>query len=108
MVETPFGMLQNSKVSEQLHFTGRVLILGESPSIFKTYDASVPYSSRIETVIEWFKLPEKERPHLITFILMNLIIHTRLGLLSNENGVWFIICTLIGILSNKLDALPAD
>jgi hypothetical protein len=66
MVETPFGMLQNSKVSEQLHFTGRVLILGRSPSIFKTRDASVPYSSRIETVIEWLKLPEKERPHLIT------------------------------------------
>jgi hypothetical protein len=57
MVETPFGMLQNSKVSETA-FTGRVLILGRSPSIFKTYDASVPYSSRIETVIEWLKLPE--------------------------------------------------
>jgi alkaline phosphatase D len=32
---------------------------GREPSIFKTYDTSVPYSSRIETVIEWLKLPER-------------------------------------------------
>jgi hypothetical protein len=58
MVETPFGMLQCSKVSELLHFTG-VLILGEKPSIFKTYDTSVPYSSRIRDRDRMAKLPER-------------------------------------------------
>jgi alkaline phosphatase D len=55
MVETPFGMLQQQGVRTAA-FTSDT---GRSPSIFKTYDASVPYSSRIETVIEWLKLPER-------------------------------------------------
>jgi hypothetical protein len=67
MVETPFGMLQNSKVSEQLHFTGRVLILGREALVYLKHVMLqyliVPGS---RTVIEWLKLPEKERPHLIT------------------------------------------
>jgi alkaline phosphatase D len=79
-----------------------------SPSIFKTYDASVPYSSRIETVIEWLKLPEKERPHLIT-LYFDEPDHTghTFGPLSNENrGIVHKMDSIIGILSNKLDALP--
>jgi hypothetical protein len=74
--ETPFGMLQSSKVSELILLAG--FWYWESPSIFKTYDASVPYSSRIETVIEWLKLPEKERPHLITLYFDERIIQDTL------------------------------
>ena len=35
-------------------------IKGYSPSIFKYYDGSVSFSSRIDSVISWFKLPEKQ------------------------------------------------
>jgi len=78
-----------------------------SPSIFKRYDASVPYDSRIETVMEWLKLPEKERPHLITlyFDEPDYTGHT-FGPLSNENKVVVHkMDSIIGSLSRKLDAL---
>ena len=40
-------------------------IKGYSPSIFKHYDGSVPFKSRIDTVISWFQLSEKKRPQLV-------------------------------------------
>jgi len=36
------------------------------PSYYRVYDGSIPHSDRITQVIEWLKLPEKDRPHLIT------------------------------------------
>ena len=40
-------------------------IKGYSPSIFKHYDGSVPFKSRIDSVISWFQLSEKKRPQLV-------------------------------------------
>ena len=40
-------------------------IKGYSPSIFKYYDGSVPFNSRIDSVLSWFKLPENQRPKLV-------------------------------------------
>ena len=40
-------------------------VKGHSPSIFKYYDGSVTFESRVDSVISWFKLPEKQRPRLI-------------------------------------------
>ena len=40
-------------------------VKGFSPSIFKYYDGSVPFKSRIDSVISWFQLPEKQRPRLV-------------------------------------------
>ncbi len=36
------------------------------PEYFYNYDMSVPFIQRVDQVIDWLKLPEKERPHLIT------------------------------------------
>ncbi|HEU5292696.1 MAG TPA: ectonucleotide pyrophosphatase/phosphodiesterase [Cyclobacteriaceae bacterium] len=36
------------------------------PDYYFLYDESVPFQSRIDQVIAWLKLPEKERPHFIT------------------------------------------
>lgn len=35
------------------------------PSYFMSYDGSVSHDERIDGVINWLKLPEKDRPHLI-------------------------------------------
>ncbi|XP_060581540.1 uncharacterized protein LOC132738125 isoform X2 [Ruditapes philippinarum] len=43
-----------------------VKIQGEYPDIFKKYDGSIPYSSRVRDVISWMSLPEGERPDFIT------------------------------------------
>ena len=40
-------------------------VKGYSPSIFKYYDESVPFRSRVDSVISWFQLPEKNRPRLV-------------------------------------------
>ena len=40
-------------------------VKGYSPSIFKYYDDSVPFRSRVDSVVSWLKLPEKQRPRLV-------------------------------------------
>lgn len=40
---------------------------GIQPGIWKSYDGSVPYTDRIDSVISWLQLPENNRPHLITW-----------------------------------------
>ena len=37
-----------------------------NPSYFKKYDGKIPYGARIDTVMKWLQLPEKQRPHLVT------------------------------------------
>ena len=39
-------------------------IKGYSPSIFKYYDSSVSFYARVDSIISWLKLPEKNRPQL--------------------------------------------
>ncbi len=44
-------------------------VQGMQPSICKMYDKSVPYKNRVDSVISWLKLPEKERPRLIMWYI---------------------------------------
>ena len=41
-------------------------IQGEYPTYWKQYDSNVPYTERIEQVMDWFRLPEAERPRFVT------------------------------------------
>ena len=41
-------------------------IQGMQPDRWKSYDDEVPFGDRIDTVIKWLSLPQRERPHLIT------------------------------------------
>lgn len=36
------------------------------PDIFKRYDKSVNYESRVDTIAAWLQMPQKERPHFYT------------------------------------------
>lgn len=36
------------------------------PDYYYDYDQSVPFEKRVDQVIAWLRLPEKERPHMIT------------------------------------------
>ncbi len=80
----------------------------KSPSIYKKYDDTVSYSERINTVIDWLNLPEKERPHLIT-LYFDEPDHTghTFGPLSKENEKMVVkMDSVIGVIAHKLDALP--
>ena len=41
-------------------------IQGEYPNFWKQYDSKVPYTDRIDQVMDWFRLPEEDRPQFIT------------------------------------------
>ncbi|MEN8118722.1 MAG: ectonucleotide pyrophosphatase/phosphodiesterase [Bacteroidota bacterium] len=40
-------------------------IQNQQASYWKEYEHNFPFEQRVDTVIKWLKLPEKERPHLI-------------------------------------------
>ncbi|KAL8580376.1 hypothetical protein ACOMHN_037475 [Nucella lapillus] len=46
-----------------------VPIQGSYPDRFKYYTGSVPYSSRVRTVVEWMQLPADRRPELMLLYL---------------------------------------
>ncbi len=37
-----------------------------SPDYYKIFDKSISFTARVDTVISWFQMPYKERPHFIT------------------------------------------
>lgn len=80
----------------------------KSPSIYRIYDDTVSYESRIDTVIDWLNLPESERPHLITlyFDQPDETGHN-FGPLSEENKKMVSkIDAVIGQLMQKVAVLP--
>ena len=54
-------------VSAAYYFVGTEAAIGDvSPSHWYSFDESVPAGARVEQVIDWLRLPAKERPHMIT------------------------------------------
>ncbi|MCV9926669.1 ectonucleotide pyrophosphatase/phosphodiesterase [Flavobacterium sp. LS1R49] len=77
------------------------------PSYYKNYDNKIPYETRIDTVLKWLQLPEKQRPHLVT-LYFDEPDHTghNFGPLSVENKKMVIkMDSIMGELSHKLDQL---
>jgi len=46
-----------------------VELRGLRPTFWKPYDYSVPFEQRLEELIDWLKLPVRQRPAVITFYL---------------------------------------
>ena len=78
-----------------------------NPGIYKNYDNKIPYGARIDTVLKWLQLPEKQRPHLVT-LYFDEPDHTghNFGPLSRENKKMVIkMDSIMGELSRRLDHL---
>lgn len=78
-----------------------------NPSYFKNYNGKIPYGVRIDTVMKWLQLPEKQRPHLVT-LYFDEPDHTghNFGPLSQENKKMVIkMDSIMGELSRRLDEL---
>lgn len=78
-----------------------------NPSYFKKYDSKIPYGARIDTVLKWLQLPEKQRPHLVT-LYFDEPDHTghNFGPLSAETKKAVIkMDSIMGALSRRLDQL---
>lgn len=44
-------------------------IQGVLPTYHYQYNESIPFDDRVQTVVDWLKLPAAQRPHLITFYM---------------------------------------
>ena len=78
-----------------------------NPSYFKKYDSKIPYGARIDTVLKWLQLPEKQRPHLVT-LYFDEPDHTghNFGPLSTETKKAVIkMDSIMGALSRRLHQL---
>lgn len=57
---------KNGMVAASYFFVGSEAdIQGVRPSYYYPYDGSTPNEKRVEQVLEWLRLPEAQRPHLI-------------------------------------------
>jgi alkaline phosphatase D len=77
------------------------------PAYYKNYDNKIPYATRIDTVLKWLQLPEKQRPHLVT-LYFDEPDHTghNFGPLSPENKKMVLkMDSIMGALSKRLDQL---
>ena len=66
---TPLWVLaeQNNLLAASYFWVGSEAdVQGIRPSYWYQYDGSVPHQDRVDQVIDWLKLPQETRPHLIT------------------------------------------
>lgn len=79
-----------------------------NPTYFKNYDNKIPYEARIDTVMKWLRLPEKQRPHLVTlyFDEPDHSGHNFGPLSSQTKKAATKMDSIIGEISRKLEQLP--
>jgi ectonucleotide pyrophosphatase/phosphodiesterase family protein 5 len=77
------------------------------PDYFHHYDENISYDTRIQGVIDWLKLPESERPHMILLYFEETDTYGhRSGPLSERNlQAISLLDTKLGLLSEKLDEI---
>ena len=67
---TPLWVLaeQQQMLSASFYWVGTEAdIKGIYPTYYYSYNEIIPIDRRIQTVVDWLKLPPEQRPHLITF-----------------------------------------
>ena len=83
-------------------------VQGMYASIWKTYEHNFSFTARIDSVITWLQLPEKNRPHLIMWYIHqpDEIAHQE-GPLSESTGKMVsYLDSLVGVFRTRLEALP--
>lgn len=61
---------QQQMLSASFYWVGsEAPIKGIRPTYYYQYNEQIPFKSRVQTVVDWLKLPAEERPHLITFYM---------------------------------------
>ena len=83
-------------------------IKGIQPTYWKRFDDSVPFATRIDSVVKWLGYPSDKRPRLVTLYYEepDAVAH-RHGPVSEATGLMVQhVDSLLGVLVAKLDALP--
>lgn len=82
-------------------------VLGVRPQYYYRYNDSIPRQKKVDQVVEWLKMPEEKRPHLITlyFHEVDSAVH-RYGVMSKEaRAAVYDVDKAIGGLREKLTEL---
>jgi predicted AlkP superfamily pyrophosphatase or phosphodiesterase len=99
---------QGAKSASYFWVGSEAAVGGIHPSYWKTYDGSVTYEARIDSVIKWLSYPEAKRPELITlyFDEPDATSH-KFGPVSPQTGKAVErLDSLIGVLRAKLESIP--
>jgi predicted AlkP superfamily pyrophosphatase or phosphodiesterase len=83
-------------------------IMGMHPTYWKIYDGSVPFETRIDTVIKWLRYPRAKRPEFITLYFEEPDgVSSDFGPVSDRTGKMVTrLDDLLGGLRKKLSELP--
>lgn len=83
-------------------------IKGVRPTVWRQYDAKVPTMERVKTVVEWLRLPDERRPHVITLYFSDVDSATHSGPLDSPraNEALRTVDAAVGMLVDGVDALP--
>lgn len=100
---------KNGIISASFYWVGsEAPVGGKHPTYWKKFDDSVPFGSRVDTVVKWLSYPTERRPGLVTlyFEEPDATAHDT-GPVSTQTGVVVErLDSLIGVLRQKLDQLP--
>lgn len=83
-------------------------VKGVQPTYWKRFDDSVPFATRIDSVVEWLGYEKERRPRFVTLYYEEPdgVAHSA-GPVSPETGQMVQhVDSLLGVLKSKLEALP--
>lgn len=83
-------------------------IKGIQPSIWKRFDDTIPFETRMDSVMSWLDLPDEQRPHLITWYMEepDHIGHNYGPFSPETEHVISYLDSLIGIFYDRVKAHP--
>lgn len=78
------------------------------PTIWNVYDATIPNADRVKRVLDWLRLPQEKRPHVITLYFSDVDSASHGGTLDSPrvNDALRTVDASIGMLVDGIDALP--
>lgn len=81
---------------------------GSYPTRWKPYDQSVPFESRIDTVISWLSLPKESRPRVIAWYFHepDYTAHRHGATGEKTLEIAHYLDSLVGVFVHKLNELP--
>jgi predicted AlkP superfamily pyrophosphatase or phosphodiesterase len=83
-------------------------IKGVRPTFWNKYDGTVSNARRVETVLDWLRRPDTQRPHLITLYFSDIDSASHRGPLDGPDVEKAVMAmdAVLGTLLDGIDALP--
>ncbi len=100
---------KNGLIAASMFWVGsEAPINGHQPSYWSSYDGSIPYEARLDSVINWLSLPKKVRPRFITlyFDEPDGVSHSYGPVSQETDSLVVYLDGIIGSLYKRISDLP--